>query len=145
MIWSNSSMIAAPESTGSASRPRMAVMNSDHTDSGMRNQVMPGARLLMIVVMWLSEPRIEDRPTRMIETDHSSWPNEAPERSCRADRGAYIVHPARAAPSGTNRLDNITRPAAKNDQNDHMLMRGNAMSCVPILSGIRKLAYTPTS
>src|SRR6266705_2084889 len=35
--------------------------------------------------------------------------------------------------------------AAKNDQNDHMLMRGNAMSCVPILSGIRKFAYTPTS
>src|SRR5947208_15046799 len=78
----------------------------------------------------------------MIETDHSSWPNEAPERSCRADRGAYIVHPARAAPSGTNKLDSITSPAAKNDQNDHMLMRGNAMSCVPILSGVRKFTYT---
>src|SRR2546430_7891931 len=88
---------------------------------------------------------MDDNPTRMIETDQSSCPIDAPEKSCRADSGAYIVHPARAAPSGTNRLDSITSPAAKNDQNDHMLMRGNAMSCVPILSGIRKFAYTPTS
>src|SRR2546421_10731177 len=87
---------------------------------------------------------MDDNPTRLIDTDQSSWPNEAAERSCRAESGAYIVHPACAAPSGTKRLASITRPAAKNDQNDHMLMRGNAMSCVPILSGIRKLAYTPT-
>jgi len=36
-------------------------------------------------------------------------------------------------------------PASSASQNDHMLMRGNAMSCVPIFSGIRKLAYTPMS
>jgi len=36
-------------------------------------------------------------------------------------------------------------PARKAVQNDHMLMRGNAMSCAPSLSGIRKLANTPTS
>ncbi len=51
MIWSNSSMIAAPDSTGSARRPRIAVMNRDQIESGMRNHVMPGAGLLMIVVM----------------------------------------------------------------------------------------------
>src|SRR5438876_9024252 len=62
---------------------------------------------------------MDDNPTRMIETDQSSCPIDAPEKSCRADSGAYIVHPARAAPSGTNRLDSITSPAAKNDQNDH--------------------------
>jgi len=39
----------------------------------------------------------------------------------------------------------MTSPPIKNVQNDHMLMRGNAMSCVPILSGIKKLANTPTS
>ena len=72
-----------------------------------------------------------------MEIDHSSWPTPAPERSCRAESGAYIVQPARAAPSGTNRLANITRPPAKALQNDHMLMRGNAMSCAPIFSGIR--------
>src|SRR5260370_9450253 len=87
---------------------------------------------------------MEDSPTRMIETDQSSCPIDAPEKSCRADSGAYIVQPARAAPSGTNKLDSITSPPAKNDQNDHMLMRGNAMSCVPILSGTRKFPNTPT-
>ena len=51
IAWSNINMIAAPCSTGSANTPRMAVMNSAQTDSGIRNQVMPGARWLMIVVM----------------------------------------------------------------------------------------------
>jgi hypothetical protein len=36
-------------STGVASSTRTAVTNSDHTDSGMRNIVMPGQRSLMIV------------------------------------------------------------------------------------------------
>ena len=39
----------------------------------------------------------------------------------------------------------MIRPASSASQNDAMLMRGNAMSCAPILSGIRKLANTPTS
>src|SRR2546429_5046956 len=56
---------------------------------------------------------MDDNPTRMIETDQSSCPIDAPEKSCRADSGAYIVHPARAAPSGTNRLDSITSPRSE--------------------------------
>ena len=48
---SKSSMPSAAVSTGSASSRRMAVMNSAQIVSGMRNQVMPGARMLMIVVM----------------------------------------------------------------------------------------------
>jgi len=39
----------------------------------------------------------------------------------------------------------MIRPASSALQNDAMLMRGNAMSWAPIFSGIRKLAYTPTS
>jgi len=46
---------------------------------------------------------------------------------------------------GTKKLANMISPARNASQNDAMLMRGNAMSCVPIFSGIRKLAYTPTS
>jgi hypothetical protein len=45
------SMIPAAESTGMASSARMAVMNSDQIVSGMRIQVMPGARMLIVVVM----------------------------------------------------------------------------------------------
>src|SRR5438132_788237 len=54
----------------------------------------------------------------MIEIDHSSCPSDAPERSCRADSGAYIVQPARAAPSGTNMLASIRIPATNADQKE---------------------------
>ena len=44
-------MIRATVKTGRANACRVAVMNSDHVVSGMRNNVMPLARQLMIVVM----------------------------------------------------------------------------------------------
>src|SRR5919201_566267 len=50
-VRSKSSMATAEVSTGSASSSRIAVMNNDQMTSGMRNSVMPGARMLMIVVM----------------------------------------------------------------------------------------------
>jgi len=43
--------MSATVSTGSAIAWRMAVMNMDHTLSVMRVKVMPGARMLMMVVM----------------------------------------------------------------------------------------------
>ena len=36
----------------------------DHTNSGIRNMVMPGARMLKMVVMKLMAPRIEEAPAR---------------------------------------------------------------------------------
>jgi len=47
---SNSIMNPAAVSTGSAKACRMAVMNMLQIVSGMRNRVMPGARILMMVV-----------------------------------------------------------------------------------------------
>ena len=70
MVWklrSVSSIVSAPASTGSASRSRNAVTSTDHTNSGMRNMVMPGARMLKIVAMKLIEPMIEDAPARCID------------------------------------------------------------------------------
>ena len=48
---SQNSIAAAAESTGTASRSRNAVINNAHIGSGSRNIFMPGARMLMIVVM----------------------------------------------------------------------------------------------
>src|SRR2546421_188478 len=42
---------SAGVSTGRESSRRMAVMKSDQMTSGRRNQVIPGARMLMMVVM----------------------------------------------------------------------------------------------
>ena len=50
-VRSSSSRIAAAVSTGVAKRPRIAVMKSPQTAKGMRNMVMPGARMLTVVVM----------------------------------------------------------------------------------------------
>ncbi len=87
----------------------------------------------------------DDKPSTTIEMLHSFWLIVAPERSGRAESGAYIVQPARGAPSGTKKPASMIRPASSASQKDHMLIRGNAMSCAPTFSGIRKFAYTPTS
>ncbi len=59
-----SSIVIAAASTGSASSSRKAVTSTDHTNSGILCSVMPGARMLKIVVMKLIAPKIELAPAR---------------------------------------------------------------------------------
>ena len=54
----------APASTGSDSSSRNAVTRTDQTNSGILCSVMPGARMLKMVVMKLMAPRIEEAPAR---------------------------------------------------------------------------------
>ena len=63
-LRSVSSMVIAPASTGSDSRSRNAVTSTDQTNSGILCMVMPGARMLKIVVMKFIAPRIDDAPAR---------------------------------------------------------------------------------
>ena len=63
-LRSVSSMVMAPASTGSASSSRNTVTRIDHTNSGILCRVMPGARMLKIVVMKLMAPRIDEAPAR---------------------------------------------------------------------------------
>ncbi len=63
-LRSVSSMVSAPARTGTASSSRIAVTSIDHTNSGMRCSVMPGARMLRMVVMKLIAPRIDEMPAR---------------------------------------------------------------------------------
>ncbi len=57
----------APASTGSESKSKKAVTRIDHTKSGILCSVMPGARILKMVVMKLIAPRIEEMPAKWIE------------------------------------------------------------------------------
>ena len=57
-----SSMVTAPARTGSDKSSRNAVIRIDQTKSGMLCSVMPGVRMLKMVVMKLIAPRIEDAP-----------------------------------------------------------------------------------
>ena len=60
-------MVIAAARTGSASSSRKAVTSTDHTNNGILCRVMPGARMLKMVVMKLVAPRIEPAPARCSE------------------------------------------------------------------------------
>ena len=60
-------MVMAPASTGSDSNSKNAVTSTDHTNSGILCSVMPGARMLKIVVMKLMAPRMDAAPARCSE------------------------------------------------------------------------------
>ena len=63
-LRSVSSIVIAAASTGSASSSRNAVTSTAQANSGILCSVMPGARMLKMVVMKLIAPRIELTPAR---------------------------------------------------------------------------------
>ena len=60
-------MVIAPARTGSVSRSRKTVTSTDQTKSGILCSVMPGARMLKMVVMKLIAPRIDEAPAMWSE------------------------------------------------------------------------------
>jgi len=72
------SIVIAPASTGSERRRRIAVRKTDHTNNGVWSHEIPGARMLIIVVMKFTAPRIEEAPARwrlkiVKSTDAPAW------------------------------------------------------------------------
>lgn len=57
-----SSIVIAPAKTGSESSKRNAVINTAHTNNGVRCAVIPGARMFAIVTMKFIAPKIEETP-----------------------------------------------------------------------------------
>lgn len=64
---SQSSIVMAPANTGSDSKSKSVVINTDQTKSLTRSQIMPGERILAIVVKKLIAPKIEDTPAKCKE------------------------------------------------------------------------------
>lgn len=58
------SIVIAPARTGRANKRRIAVRNRDQTNRGVWFQERPGDRILMIVVMKLMAPKIDEAPAR---------------------------------------------------------------------------------
>ena len=50
--------------------------------------------------------------------------------------GGYIVQPLAGEPPGSNSVDSRMPNATGRIQNYQLFMRGSAMSCAPIMSGI---------
>ena len=65
---------------------------------GIRNMVMPGARMVMIVVMKFTAPRIVPKPARPRPKTQRLPPR--PGVKVVLDSGAYAVQPNAAAPCG---------------------------------------------
>ena len=69
----------APANTGNTNNSCIVVTRIDHGNSGILKKVMPGVRMLKIVVMKLMAPRIDDAPARCIDRIRKStagpgWP-----------------------------------------------------------------------
>jgi hypothetical protein len=56
--------VIAPASTGKDRRRRIAVITTDHTNKGIRSKVIPFDRILTIVVMKFTAPKIEEIPAK---------------------------------------------------------------------------------
>src|SRR5262249_53932719 len=133
-LRSINSITSALVITGVASSTSSEVTSIVQTNSGSRNMVIPGARMLKMVVMKFTAPRIDEVPTSSSPMIHRSAPTPPPAPQACSDRGVYSVQPAQAVPP-VKYPEYSTIPASGNIQNDSALTRGNAMSSAPICSG----------
>jgi hypothetical protein len=60
-------MVMAPAKTGRDKSKRMAVINTDQTNRGIRSKVIPSGRILITVVIKFTAPKIEEIPARCKE------------------------------------------------------------------------------
>ncbi len=82
------SMISALVMTGVAIRTRTEVTSTVQTRIGIRNKVMPGARILKIVTRKLMPPRIELVPMSVRPMSQRSWPGPVDASGRSSDSGA---------------------------------------------------------
>src|ERR671917_2517262 len=106
-----------------------------HTSSGIRQNDIPGARMVMMVTRKFSAVAIDDAPANCTPIVKNSWPI-----GTSVDSGAYAVQPVANDPPGAKNDAVIIRPPSGSIQNDSAFRRGNAMSGAPIISGSTKFA-----
>lgn len=130
----------APARTGKDKSRRMAVRNTLHTNRGVWSQVMPEDRILVIVVIKFTAPRIDEAPAKCkLKIDKST---ELPAWARLEESGGYTVHPVPAPLS--------TKPPASSRVSDGgssqkliLFKRGKAMSGAPIINGTSQFPNPP--
>src|SRR5689334_24514930 len=111
----------APAMNGVAATTSSEVERLAQTSSGMRQKVMPGARIVMIVTRKLSAVAIDEAPANCTAMLKKVWPS-----GVSVDSGAYEVQPVAKAPPGAKKLASMMIPAIGSSQNDSALRRGKA-------------------
>jgi hypothetical protein len=130
----------APAKTGRDSKSKIAVMKTDHTNKGVRSHVIPEVRILIIVVMKLTAPKIELAPAKCrLKIDKSI---EAPAWAIPAESGGYTVHPVPAPLSTRPPVRSKIKEGGKS-QNLILFIRGKAISGAPIIRGTNQLPNPP--
>lgn len=101
---------------------------------------MAGGFILIIVVIKLMAPRIEEIPAKWREKMVKS--TEAPACAKFPDKGGYTVHPV-PAPASTPEEASRSRNEGGRSQKLILFIRGNAMSGAPIIRGISQFPNPP--
>jgi len=84
-LRSVNNIVIAPAKTGNDRSSKIAVINTDHTNNGIRSIVIPAARILITVVIKFTAPKIEEAPA--IWSEKIPMSTEAPAWAIPADRG----------------------------------------------------------
>lgn len=134
------SIVIAPASTGSERSRRRAVIKIAQARRGVRIITIFSARMLIIVVMKLIDPKMDEIPARCREKIARS--TEGPLCEIFDERGGYTVHPV-PAPLSTSADINSRISAGGRSQNLMLFNRGNAISGAPNIKGISQLPNPP--
>lgn len=94
--WRSVNIIVIPAArAGSAVTSKIDVINTDHTNKGILNIVIPLGLILRIVTIMLIAPKIDEAPARCILRIAKS--TEGPAWDLIPLKGGYSVHPVPAA------------------------------------------------
>merc|ERR1712087_906427 len=105
----------------------------------MMSRLRPEPRILVIVVIKLMEPRMEETPAKCSE----KIPRSTEDPGCpREERGGYRVQPVPMPASSSVERSKREREGGRS-QKDKLLRRGKAMSGEPIKRGMSQLPKPP--
>ncbi len=133
-------MVIAPARTGSDKSNRTTVINTAHTNKGIRSNCRPCQRILMTVEIKFTAPRIEEAPAKCKEKIAGS--TDGPAWAIFLANGGYTVHPV-PAPFSTAAEESSSIRDGGSSQNLMLLSRGNAMSGAPSISGSNQFPNPP--
>lgn len=135
-----SSIVIPAARTGNDRRRSTAVIRTDHTNRGVWYCDIAGGFILMIVVIKLIAPRMEDTPARCKEKIVRS--TEAPACAIFPAKGGYTVHPV---PAPASIIDEASRSKNEGGRSQKLMLfiRGNAMSGAPIIRGTSQFPNPP--
>jgi len=133
-------MVIAPASTGRDKSNKMAVIKTAQINKGIWIIFIEFLRILIVVVIKLIAPKIEDTPARCKEKMAKS--TAAPLCPKPDDNGGDTVHPV-PAPLSTKEDISKSNKAGGRSQNLMLFKRGNAMSGAPNISGTSQFPNPP--